>query len=708
MTSSKVSDCYPRPGEQIAPSTLRDFLQEPIPEQLRERAEDAGMRLCDLDRSAWDRFSPETVVRLSKAVVQRVAACHPRRDFSQRCLPRLAPGTRLEDLTLECRTRRCLAREGFEDDLESLGNRTLGEILAIRAFGPRCLVDLLTALEAMLPVRRDSSVGAAGRERLSEELTAQARRLANLPAAESAVAEDPRFAELIRAVDADSNCAAELARRLLARRADPPDARRLAEKVRLLNERIEGLEPLTLEEELGQIFAPAGHERNRQIVVGYYGWQDGRPHTLTEIGNRFGITRERVRQICAKATRKPRKIDHIFAPVMDRTLELIAEQLPCSAEQLEAELAAQGLTGVGICLENLAFGAELLGRPFPLRIVKMDTGRLAVRPKQLDAAAAAVDLAKKNVYFHGLGTVGSVERTICKRYRGCGGRKLVAEALKLIDGFAWLDRRTGWFRIRSIAKHGLPKTIAKILSVAGEVTVWQMRTALSRNRRMWKDPPPAAVLLEFCRQTPQIRVEGKRIIGDPPPDWKTTLTGVEQQLVGVLKQHGPVMERGAMEDFCVRAGMNRFSFHAFVSWSPVIAQFGHSVYGLLGSKVSKRTVRNLIEKHRARRTDRRVLDSHGRTDDGKVWLSYRLSKAASTYAVITIPAALKTVVRGRFDLLSPQGEKIGTLATKDGRAWGLGAFLRRHGTKIGDHITLTLDLEKRAAVVSLQKDTEPD
>ena len=62
---------------------------------------------------------------------------------------------------------------------------------------------------------------------------------------------------------------------------------------------------------------------------------------------------------------------------------------------------------------------------------------------------------------------------------------------------------------------------------------------------------------------------------------------MEAKLVSVLKAHGPVMERGAMEDLCVGDGMNRFSFHAFVSWSPVIAQFGHSVYGLLGSEVGR-------------------------------------------------------------------------------------------------------------------------
>ena len=108
----------------------------------------------------------------------------------------------------------------------------------------------------------------------------------------------------------------------------------------------------------------------------------------------------------------------------------------------------------------------------------------------------------------------------------------------------------------------------------------------------------------------------------------------------------------------------------------------------------------LLAAQRSNRAVHRVLDSHGWTEDGKIWLSYRLSKAASTYAVITVPAALKKVVRGRFTLVAPDGAEIGALATKDGRAWGLGAFLRQHGARIDDHILLTLDLQERTAAVS--------
>ena len=72
----------------------------------------------------------------------------------------------------------------------------------------------------------------------------------------------------------------------------------------------------------------------------------------------------------------------------------------------------------------------------------------------------------------------------------------------LMDGFCWLDEPAGWFRLLGIEKHGLPKAIDKVLAVAGAVTAAQLRAALARNRRLWKELPPESVLLRFCRQMP--------------------------------------------------------------------------------------------------------------------------------------------------------------------------------------------------------------
>lgn len=47
-------------------------------------------------------------------------------------------------------------------------------------------------------------------------------------------------------------------------------------------------------------------ERERTVIVDRFGLDDGHPKTLEEIASRSGITRERIRQIEAKALRKLR------------------------------------------------------------------------------------------------------------------------------------------------------------------------------------------------------------------------------------------------------------------------------------------------------------------------------------------------------------------------------------------------------------------
>ena len=48
-------------------------------------------------------------------------------------------------------------------------------------------------------------------------------------------------------------------------------------------------------------------DREAQVLQLRFGLQDGRSRTLEEVGRKFGVTRERIRQIEAKALRKMRR-----------------------------------------------------------------------------------------------------------------------------------------------------------------------------------------------------------------------------------------------------------------------------------------------------------------------------------------------------------------------------------------------------------------
>ena len=47
-------------------------------------------------------------------------------------------------------------------------------------------------------------------------------------------------------------------------------------------------------------------EREQKILKLRFGLEDGKSHTLEEVGQEFNVTRERIRQIEAKALRKLR------------------------------------------------------------------------------------------------------------------------------------------------------------------------------------------------------------------------------------------------------------------------------------------------------------------------------------------------------------------------------------------------------------------
>ncbi len=47
-------------------------------------------------------------------------------------------------------------------------------------------------------------------------------------------------------------------------------------------------------------------ERESKVLILRFGLEDGRPRTLEEVGEIFKVTRERIRQIEAKALRKLR------------------------------------------------------------------------------------------------------------------------------------------------------------------------------------------------------------------------------------------------------------------------------------------------------------------------------------------------------------------------------------------------------------------
>ena len=689
----RISCRYPRAGHRLAPETLREILSEPVPPRLVRDTAFEGLKLCDLDEKVWNELSPEAIATLAELIVLRVNVSGYNRVIQERRLPTPPEGMRLEDLRLENRTYNCLRREGYGKRPEELGNHCVADLLAIKAFGAKCLVDLLSALETL--VSREG--------KLDEKLTAEAEALGKIPEAAQIHFSDPRLGGLLRATDSHANTIGELVHNVLGRRLDPPVPVHLYEQVCEVRHGVEELTKVNLEEELIQIFSPLASQRDKQVVAEYYGWDGGGGHTLEELGKKYGLSRERIRQVCVRAIKRNRGAK-VFAPVLDRALAFIDKRLPAEVGRLKAEFDAAGFTRCDLPLETVLEAASFLARKPEFTVVAVGDSQLAVRPDCVEMPRAIIQVAKRAVLSYGATTIAAVAAEVSSQFPRKVDHAVIMETLGTLKDFQWLDKKRGWFRLESLPQYGLPNMIEKILSVTGRIEVSKLRGAIARYRRTGRKVPPMRVLLEFCRQMPGVRVEGNTIIADPPRDWRKVLAGVEAGMVRVLKEHGPIMERGAFEEHCIQGGMNRFSFNAIIMCSPVIIQCGRSVYGLLGTKVDRRLVESLAAR-KPGTVPTKVLRGFGQTDDGMVYLAYRLSKAAISGGVITVPAAMKDFVRGKFTICPPSGEKTGTLVSKDGCAWGLGPVLRGHGAEPGDCLLILFDTATRRAHVHIGDET---
>jgi hypothetical protein len=681
---------YPRPGDRLAPLALREILQERPPARLMGKSLGRKTLLCDLDETAWELLSDEEISQIGEIIVARVRNKDCNQVIHQRHLPRLPEGAKLEDLCLENRTYNCLRREGFSEEPQRLAGRTLGEMLKIRAFGARCLVDLLTALETYI----------AREGVLDEQLTTEAKRLAEVPGALTIRHDDPRLGPLMRAIDGDVRTVKELVEGVFERRLDPPDAFRICEDIVALRKRAEEICGQSLEEELVELFTPKTKPRNRKIVAEYYGWDGGKGGTLKELGGRHGLTRERIRQVCAKAVQGKQGLK-FYSPVFEQARSLAAKLAPTTPERLRAEMIEAGILRCGMRLECFVDATRFLLKRPPLTIVKVGSALVAVAPHQENMPKAIIEAAKKAVFNYGLSSVSLIKSELSAQFPSGLDSAVIVATLTTLDDFCWLDQSAGWFHLTGQAAHGLPKMLDKFLAVVGEASVSELNSAVQRHRRMRQLLAPNSVLLEYCRQAPGITVNSGRIAADPPRDWRSALIGIESAMVELLKTHGPVLERGEFEELCVNADVNRSSFNVYLMHSPIICQYGRSVYGLPGLKVSSKKVEAIASGGSSHGTGPKVLEGFGWLDEYNVWLGYRLSRGTIGSGVVTVPAALKNKIQGRFDLTAYDGHHVGTLVMKKDSGWGMSPYIRHRNSRQGDYMLITIDLKGGTAKIDV-------
>lgn len=344
-----------------------------------------------------------------------------------------------------------------------------------------------------------------------------------------------------------------------------------------------------LEAELAEIAERAEPGRAAQLAVRHWGWDGLGGATLETTGRECGgITRERVRQLCERLARRVAEAP-AEAPALDRALVLAAHAAPTTANELARRLADERISAQPFDPAGLLSAASVLGRDPTFSLESVKDVRVAL-PDPPDPAsdtvaviAAVVDTARAVVRRAGAARVSEVAGKVAADLAVWVDDGLVTAVVSEPPDFAWLERRTGWFYLPSVAKNAVAARVAKMLSVSGSVGLADLHAGIRRDERMREFVMPEYILAELCERLPGVGVSDGLVTAMEPRRSEDVLETTELTLVRALREAGGAASRHELERACLAAGMKPASFNNRIAYSPLVADLGHGRYALRGA-----------------------------------------------------------------------------------------------------------------------------
>jgi hypothetical protein len=341
-----------------------------------------------------------------------------------------------------------------------------------------------------------------------------------------------------------------------------------------------------LEAELAEIAERAEPGRTARLAVRHWGWDGRGGATLEVAGREHGrITRERVRQLCERLAARLAG-ERVAAPVLDRALVLAAEAAPTTANGLARRLADARVSSRPFDPAGLLSAAAILGREPAFSLESIKDVR-AVLPEPPDPTcdtgaviAAIVDTARATVRRAGAARVSEVAGRVAAGLAVWVEDDLVTAVVSEPADFVWLERRTGWFYLPSVARNVVASRAAKVLSAGGAVRLADLHAGIRRDERMREFVMPEYILGELCERLPGTRVVGDLVVADPPQAPEDVLERTELTLLRALEAAGGESDRHDLEAACLAAGMKLSSFNNRIAYSPIVVELGHNRYGL--------------------------------------------------------------------------------------------------------------------------------
>jgi hypothetical protein len=451
-----------------------------------------------------------------------------------------------------------------------------------------------------------------------------------------------------------------------------------------------GPEPSCLEDELHRIVKAITKGRDTDLLIKLWGWNGEVYRTLESVGDEYGITRERVRQIEARALRRL-KSTHFPTPYLRAAKGVLLKEAPAIDVELSKKISASGVSRNSFDVWSLSRAAEIFNERWPFQRLDVGSKRVLILRNDVTHLRGALSAVRRKTSELGCTNILSLASELNIDH---GGLTIVRKLLACASPVEWLDETHEWFYLKSAPRNRLYNLCSKVLGVCLRIRISELRRAVGKSRRL-PMVPPQKILRAFLDKTGLATIENEMVIaksgvGSPPPK-----ESAEGKMLEVLDVYGPIMDGEDFANRCMAAGMNATTFYIYRMISPVISPLGKGVYCKVGCEVPPGTIEDIV----ARRRVVAHTSDHGWTSSGRLWFGTDLTRQVIASGGIRLAPFVSDLVQGEWRVLLPDGTDFAKVNCRDAFIWSFRRAFAILGAEPGDLTTFEFDLRSRQVLV---------
>ena len=303
-----------------------------------------------------------------------------------------------------------------------------------------------------------------------------------------------------------------------------------------------------------------------------YGWADQKPKTLEEVGELYGVTRERIRQIEAKFEKKlPVKKNHISS--LEKCLDLLTQSAILTVEEASKLILEKHLSSNPVSIEGIVkHAAVLFAKNNDLDIVTVHGCKFVVKKTGINLIELIHYEANAEVSKYGCGNVDELIEEILSNSPNIYSKEILTRdfAIKVLRGFGdviFLDKNCNWFWYET-KRNRLINVLKKIFTVTKQLDVTQIREGLQRSyrQRSLRLVPSKEAIIEICKLLPNFFVEETTIHVNELFKQDDRLGEIEKAFFKVLSEsEDGVLTRNDLLDRIQELGISDVSGSGYLS-----------------------------------------------------------------------------------------------------------------------------------------------